>query len=109
LRFLASANLSESMMQKREVTGATIAVANNRDISGWATADKICHGFRTAKSGKLLRSTFLGSLIMAGLFIVLVPIPGRGENDKDKHPGREDNERHPGHDDNDKATRVEIA
>ena len=54
-------------------------------------ANKIYRGFRTAKRSRLWRSTFLGSLMVAGLFIVLAPV--RADNDKDMHPGREDNDR----------------
>jgi hypothetical protein len=57
------------------------------------TAYKIYRGFRTTKTSNLWRSTFLGSLMVAGLFIVLVPIPGLGDNDRDMHPGREDNDK----------------
>jgi hypothetical protein len=83
-------------MQKKELNCATIAVANNRDVGGTVTADEIYRGLRTAKGSRLWRiacSIFLWSLMVAGLFIVLVPVPGRADNDKDIHPGREDNDK----------------
>jgi len=72
-------------------------------MSGRAIADEINRGLRTAKGSKLLRivySTFLGPLLVAGLFIVLAPLPARADDDKDRHRG---------HEDNDKGIRTEIA
>src|SRR4029077_19046415 len=89
-RLLASATLQESNMQKKELNCTTIGVANNRDVGGTVTADEIYRGFRTAKVSRLWRiacSIFLWSLMVAGLFIVLVPVPGRADNDKDIHLG----------------------
>jgi uncharacterized protein YlxW (UPF0749 family) len=94
-RFLASAKLSESNTQTRELDRATIRVANTTDMSGTATANEVNRDLRTGKErslGRIARSTFFWSLIGAGLFIVLAPMPGRADNDRDIHPGREDNE-----------------
>src|SRR6201987_4031861 len=90
-------------MQRRVFNCATIKLAN-RDMSGTATAAEINRGLRTAKGSKLWRiacSTFLWSLMVAGLFIVLAPMPGHADDDRDK-------DRHRGHEDNDKEIRAEI-
>jgi peptidoglycan hydrolase CwlO-like protein len=65
-------------------------------MSGTATADKINRGLRTAKGTMLWRgacSTFLGSFMVAALFIVLAPMPGHADDDKDRHRGPEDNDK----------------
>jgi hypothetical protein len=90
-------------MQRSVFNCATFRVANTTDMSGRATADEINHSLRTEKRIKLWRiaySTCLGPLLVAGLFIVLAPMPGRADDDKDKRPG---------HEDNDKGIRAEIA
>jgi hypothetical protein len=92
-------------MRRRELNCATNKLANNRKISGGATADEINCCLQIGKGSKLWRiacSTFLRSLMVSSLCIVLAPAPGRAENDNDKdaHPGREDN---------DKGIRAEIA
>jgi hypothetical protein len=72
-------------MKERELNRATIRVANTTDMSGTATADEINRDLRTGKGSKLWHiacSTFLGSLMVAGLLIVLAPMPGRADNDK---------------------------
>jgi FtsZ-binding cell division protein ZapB len=87
-------------MQEGKLNYATVKIANNRDMSGRATADRTNHGLRTGNGRKLwriARSTFLGSLMVAGLFIALAPMPGRSDDDKDRR------------EDNDKGIRAEIA
>jgi hypothetical protein len=72
-------------MQRKELNCAIIEVANNRDMSGRATADRTNRGLRTGNGRKLWRiacSNFLGSLMVAGLFIALAPMPGRADDDK---------------------------
>jgi hypothetical protein len=100
--FLASANLQESNMHEMELNGYIIEVANSRDISGRVTADKTKCGLKIGEAKKLRRiasSTLLGSLMMAGLFFALAPMPTRADDDKDMRHGRDD----------DKETRAEIA
>jgi septal ring factor EnvC (AmiA/AmiB activator) len=83
-------------MQRRELNCAIIEVANNRDIGGRVTADEIYRGLRTGKERKLWRiacSTFLGSLMVAGLFIFLAPLPGRANDDEDKRADNQKNRR----------------
>jgi hypothetical protein len=90
-------------MQTSELNCATIEVANNQDTSGRVTADETNRGLRTGKGRKLWRTAclaFLGSLMVAGLFIVLAPMAVRADEDNDIHRGREDN---------DKGIRAEIA
>src|SRR5258705_3430288 len=85
-------------MQERDLNRATLGVANRTDISGRATADETNRGLRIGKGRKLRRiacSTFLGSLMVAVLFIVLAPMPARADDDKDRR--------------GDKDTRAEIA
>src|SRR6266446_3638022 len=103
LRFLVSVKLSESNMQRRELNCATFEVANNRDIGGRVIADEIYRGLRTGKEriiGRIASLPFLGSLMVAGLFVAVVPLPARADNDEDARHGREDNE---------KGIRAEIA
>jgi trimeric autotransporter adhesin len=98
---LTSANLPESNVQKLNL--ATIEVANNRDISGGVIAYRTNRGLRTGNGRRLWRiacSTFLWSLMVAGLFFTLAIVPGRADEDKDRHRGREDN---------DEGIRAEIA
>ena len=90
-------------MQRRVFNSATIRVANTTDMSGTATADEINRGLGTGKGSKLWRiacSTFLGPLMMAGLFVAVEPLPVRADHDEDSRPG---------HEDNDKGIRSEIA
>src|SRR5258707_9106950 len=61
-------------MQSRELNCATIEVANNRDISGRATADEMNRGLRIGKGRKLWRIACL-----AGLFVVLAPLRGHAQ------------------------------
>src|SRR5260221_11134359 len=61
-------------MQRRELNCATIEVANNRDISGSATADEMNRGLRIGKGRKLWRIACL-----AGLFVVLAPLRGHAQ------------------------------
>jgi hypothetical protein len=61
-------------MQRRELNCATIEVANNRDISGRATADEMNRGLRIGKGRKLWRIACL-----AGLFVVLAPSRGHAQ------------------------------
>src|ERR1700736_7059079 len=61
-------------MQTREINCATIEVANNRDISGRATADEMNRGLRIGKGRKLWRIACL-----AGLFFVLAPLRGHAQ------------------------------
>src|SRR5258708_36209212 len=103
LRFLASANLPESKMKERELNRATIGVANTTDMSGRATADEMNRSLRTGKQRSFWRITsltFLGSVTVAGLLVVVAPLPARADNDEDSRHGREDN---------DKGIRAEIA
>jgi hypothetical protein len=74
-------------MQTSELNCATIEVANNQDTSGRVTADETNRGLRTGKGRKLWRTAclaFLGSLMVAGLFIVLAPMAVRADEDNDK-------------------------
>jgi hypothetical protein len=90
-------------MQRREFDCATIGVANRMDIRGRASGEESDRGLRIGKGRKLRRiacSSFLGSLMMAGLFIVLPSLPARSDEDKDIHRGRVDD---------DKDIRAEIA
>jgi hypothetical protein len=93
---LASAKLSKAKMQTRELNRATIELANNRDMSGRATAEEINGGLRTGKEKSVWRIAsliFLGSLTVAGLLVVVAPLPVRAANDEDSRHGREDNDR----------------
>jgi hypothetical protein len=90
-------------MQRREFDCATIGVENRMDISGRATGGETDRALRIGKGRKLRHiacSSFLGSLMVAGLFIVLPSLPARSDEDKDIHHGRVDN---------DKEIRAEIA
>jgi hypothetical protein len=83
-------------MQTRELNRATIELANNRDMSGRATAEEINGGLRTGKEKSVWRIAsliFLGSLTVAGLLVVVAPLPVRAANDEDSRHGREDNDR----------------
>ena len=83
-------------MQMREVNRAIIRVANRTDTIGRATADEPTHCLRNGQGGKFWRTAclaYLGSLMVAGLFIVLLPVPARSEEDKDIHRGRIDNDK----------------
>jgi hypothetical protein len=103
-RFLAQCQIIGVNMRRRELNCAISEVANNRDISGRLTADEMNRGLRTGKVSKLWRiacSTFLGSLMVAGMFIVLAPMPASADDNKDIRHGREDND--------DKGIRAEIA
>jgi hypothetical protein len=83
-------------MQERELNCATIEVMDHRDMSGRMIADEMNRSLRTAKGSKLWRiacSTFLGFLTVAGLFIVLAPMPGHADNDEDSGHGRKDNDK----------------
>jgi FtsZ-binding cell division protein ZapB len=87
-------------MQERELNRATIGVMNRTDIRGRATAHEMNRGLRTRKEKSFWRIaslTFLGSLMVAGFFVVVAPMPAHADNDKDKH------------EDNDKGIRAEIA
>ena len=89
-------------MQRRELNRATFEVASSMDISGRATADEINRGLRTAKGSKLWRiacTSCLASLMVAGLFIALAPLPARADHDEDSRRG---------HEDNDKGIRAEV-
>jgi trimeric autotransporter adhesin len=89
-------------MEERELNRATIGVVNRTDIRGRATADEMNRGLRTEKERSFWRIaslTFLGSLTVAGLFVAVVPMPVRADDDE--------NSRH-GHEDNDRGLRAEI-
>jgi hypothetical protein len=61
-------------MQEREFNCVTIAVANNADISGRATAEKTNRGLRIGKGrsfGRIGSLTILRSLIAAGFVVAL--------------------------------------
>jgi FtsZ-binding cell division protein ZapB len=80
-------------------------VAITTDMSGTATADEIntaCGLEKEVSFGAITCATFLGSLMVAGLFIVLAPMPGHADDDRDK-------DRHRGPEDNDKGIHAEIA
>ena len=90
-------------MQEREFNRATFELANNRDMSGKATAHKISRGHRIGKEESFWRKaslSFLGMLTVASLLVAVAPLPARADDDKDS--------RH-GHEDNDKGIRAEIA
>jgi hypothetical protein len=61
-------------MRRRERNCATIEVANNRDISGRATADEINRSLRIGKGRKLWSIACL-----AGLFVVLPTLRGHAQ------------------------------
>ena len=61
-------------MQERKLNCATIGVANNRDISGRATADEMNRGLWIGKGRNLWRMACL-----AGLFVVLAPLRGHAQ------------------------------
>jgi FtsZ-binding cell division protein ZapB len=90
-------------MQETELNRATIRVVNRTDIRGRGTADEINRSYRTEKERSLWRIgslTFLGTLTVAGFFVLVAPLPARADDDKDRHRG---------HEDNDKGIRAEIA
>jgi hypothetical protein len=90
-------------MEERELNCATIELAENWDISGRATANEINCGLRTGKGRSFWRATssaILGSLMVAGLFVAVAPMPVRADLDEVL--------RHE-HEDNDKGLRAEIA
>src|SRR4029077_2460505 len=73
-----------------------IAVANRMDISGRVTGDETARALRIGKGRKLRHiacSSFLGSLMVPGLFIVLPCLPSRSDEDKDMHRGRVDDDK----------------
>jgi hypothetical protein len=86
---LADAKLSELNMQRRECNCATIELANNRDMSGRATAEEINRSLRTGKGKERLGKsclTYLASLTVAGLFVALAPMPTMaGEDERGGH------------------------
>jgi FtsZ-binding cell division protein ZapB len=89
-------------MEERELNRATVGVVNRTDIRGRVTADEMNRGLRTGKERSFWRIaslTFLGSLTVAGLFVAVVPMPVRADDDE--------NSRH-GHEDNDRGLRAEI-
>jgi peptidoglycan hydrolase CwlO-like protein len=70
-------------MHERELNCATIGVANNRDMSGMATANEVNRSLRTRKGrslGRITFSTLLGPLMAAGLFVALAPMPVRADS-----------------------------
>jgi len=72
-------------MQKEEFNCAAFEVANNRDTSGWVTAEKTNYGSRAGKGSSFRRTfglTVLGSLIAAGFLVALAPMPARAEDDE---------------------------
>jgi len=74
-------------MQRREFNCVSIGVANTAAMSGRAIAEQIDRGLRTGKEKSVWRiacSTFLWSSMVAGLFIVLAPMPARADDDKDR-------------------------
>jgi hypothetical protein len=88
-------------VKRREFNRATFEVAGSIEMSDRATAeDRDLRAGKERSLGRIACSAFFWSLIVAGLFIVLAPMPGRADNDRDIHPGREDNE---------KGIRAEIA
>ena len=90
-------------MQMRELDLDTNRVAKTTEMSATGSADEINRGLRIKKPKnprRIASSTFLRSLLVSGLCIVLTPIPGRADNHDDSHPGRENN---------DKGIRAEIA
>jgi len=83
-------------MKERKFNRATIEVANNREIGGQVTADEMNRGLRTRNGRKLWLiacSSFLGSLMVAGLLVAVAPLPARADNDEDSRHEREDNDR----------------
>ena len=79
-----------------------MGVANRTIMNGGMTADESNHGLRSGKErsfGRIACSTFLGSLMLAGLLVAVPPLPARADNDEDTRHGREDN---------DKGVRAEI-
>jgi hypothetical protein len=72
-------------MRRRELNCATIEVANSRDISGMMTADEMNRGLRI---GRLWRIACL-----AGLFVVLAPLRGHGDDDREMRLRRADNDK----------------
>src|SRR6266436_4771817 len=80
LRFLVSVKLSESNMQERELNRVTIGVVNSMDLRGRATADEINRGLRTGKHPARIGG--LAAFIAAGVFVALVPMPTRADDDE---------------------------
>jgi hypothetical protein len=83
-------------MQVRELNCATIEVANHRDIRDRMTVDETKRDLGNKQGRKLWRTAclaFLGSLMVAGLSIVLAPLPARSDEDKDIHRGRVDSDK----------------
>src|ERR1700741_137174 len=79
-------------MQTSQLNCTTIEVVNNQDTSGRAPADESDRGFRTGKEKKVWHidcSTFLGSLMVVGLFIALAPIPARADDDRGGRRGND--------------------
>jgi hypothetical protein len=83
-------------MQRTVLNCATIEVANNRGMSGMATADEINRGLQIRKERSFWRiasSIILGSLTVAGLLVVVAPLAAPADNDEDSRHGREDNDK----------------
>jgi hypothetical protein len=83
-------------MQRTVLNCATIEMANNRYMSGRATADEINRVLRTGKQRSIWRIASLilpGSWMVAGLLVAVAPLPTRAENDEDSRHGHEDNDR----------------
>jgi hypothetical protein len=82
-------------MCEREFKCAPIKVVKRRDLRGRATADEISRSLRTGKWRSSWRTIlpFLGSLTLAALFVAVVPLPVRANNDEGSRHGREDNDK----------------
>jgi len=67
-------------MQERELNRVTIGVVNSMDLRGRATADEINRGLRTGKHPARIGG--LAAFIAAGVFVALVPMPTRADDDE---------------------------
>jgi septal ring factor EnvC (AmiA/AmiB activator) len=64
-------------MRSKNGNCATIELANNRDMSGVATANEVNRNLRTRKErslGRITFSTLLGPLMAVGLLTALIPV-----------------------------------
>jgi hypothetical protein len=62
---------------------ATLGVGNTKTMSSRATADRISGGLRTGTKsnlGRIAELTVLGSMVAAGLFVALAPMPARADD-----------------------------
>jgi hypothetical protein len=82
-------------MCEREPKCDAIKMAKRRDLCGRATADEISRSSRAGRWRSSWRNVapFLGSLTLAGLFVAVIPLPVRADNDEGSRHGREDDDK----------------